>query len=135
MSETIHHITTQLTRQLQGWLDEPSETTAQIDELRSKVMKLGDTLGPEGLKATLKALQGGESQAHRERQREAADVIAAACRPLGIILDVKPPPKRIPKKRASKSEASPPQLPATAIPTSTETSEDRNGGIPQRDAP
>ncbi|NRA58770.1 MAG: hypothetical protein HRU13_11715 [Phycisphaerales bacterium] len=56
----------------------------------------------------LKGLTYAERAAERQRQHEAVLAIAELCRPLGVILDPKEPPKRKPRARGQNKTKAPP---------------------------
>lgn len=94
MSETIHQISEDLAGRLGAWLDTANDASEGLEELRSKLQALGGTIGKKAASDALKALQSSEKDIRRSRQREAADAISAALRPLGIVLVAQAPPKR-----------------------------------------
>ena len=90
----LEQIARELAQRLQTWLDTPNDASEGLDELRSKLQALGGTIGKKAAADALKALSGSEKDVRRSRQREAADTISSALRPLGIILAAQAPPKR-----------------------------------------
>ncbi len=111
----LNQIARELAERLGTWLDTPDDASKGLDELRGKLQALGGTIGKKAAADALKALQSSEKDIRRSRQREAADALAAALRPLGIVLVAQAPPKRqrvkaaaAPTTQSSKPSASPP---------------------------
>ena len=107
----LEHIASELAERLGTWLDTPNDASEGLEELRSKLQALGGTIGKKAASDALRALQSSEKDIRRSRQREAADAISAALRPLGIVLVAQAPPKRqrkaapAPKKLGSEAGA------------------------------
>lgn len=102
MEKTIEHISVAFARQLAVWLEEPSEASRGLQELRERLQDLGGTIGAPAKNEALRALSGSEKSLRASRQREAAEAIAAACREVGVILEAKAPLKRQSRKRIAK---------------------------------
>lgn len=96
MAADLNNILDRFTTELQSWLDSPSDTSTQIAAMKKQIEGLKGEIGAEPLKAALKALEDGDRQVRRQRQKQAAEAIAAALKPLGIRLAHKPAgkPKR-----------------------------------------
>ena len=97
MDTALKQILDRFTTELQGWLDQPSEASGKIDALRSQIEALKGELGADGLSDAIKALGTADKSAQRGKQRQASEGIAAVCKPLGINLEAKAPPKRKPR--------------------------------------
>lgn len=104
MDPRLQQILDRFTSELKAWLDSPSEASGKIDAVRAEIESLKGELGATGLSGALKALDTADKTVKRERQRQASHAISAACKPLGISLEAKAPPKR--KPRTSKSKPS-----------------------------
>ena len=109
MEADLRAMIERLTTDLESWLDRPSEASSKIARLRGELAGLGDALKGEGRKAAMKALDDAESEAKRQRQKEAAEAIAELCRPLGVRLEARDGPKRPGRKAGSKSASKPGQ--------------------------
>ena len=135
MPETIQDITADLVRRLGGWLEQPDEASAGLQELRERLDALKGTLGGAATSEALRALSGSEKSIRASRQREAANAIAAAVRELGVNLEAKAPLKRAPRKKAAAKPPAEtaPQTPAPvgeggpSNPPASETPRERSG--------
>lgn len=117
MDTELKQLIGKMTGDLQAWLDKPSPAARKIDHLRDQLGELKAELGAGVLGDTLKQLEKAEAEAGRLRQREAAEAIAELCRPLGVTLEAKEPPKRKTKTRQSpKKRTSPPPSPHDGSP-------------------
>ena len=135
MSETIDQIASDLRSRVEGWLNAPDEASAGLDELRERLQALGATIGTSAKNDALRALAGSEKDIRRSRQREAADTIAAALRPLGVVLVAQAPPKRQRKVKPHAEPTAPkneePRAPTTQASSSDEgapVGESKKGG-------
>lgn len=79
---------------VEAWLDSPSETSAKIAEMKQQIAALKSELAAEPLNAAIKALEDSDKQIRRHRQKQAADAIAVALKPLGVMLEPKSATKR-----------------------------------------
>lgn len=100
MDQQLRDLITRFTGELRTWLDRPSEATKQLETLRSQIETLKGQLRGQGMAEMRKGLQTAEKSAQRLKQRQAAEAIATLCKPLGVILEPKEPPRRktTPKK-------------------------------------
>lgn len=105
MDNDLRTIVENMTTELQPWLNRPSATTKKIALMREQMSELDGALKTDGLKTALKALDEAESEAKRARMKQAAEAISELCRPLGIRLEAKDPPKRPGRKPGSKTKA------------------------------
>lgn len=106
MTETIQTIAADLTRRVGEWASQPDEATAGLTELRERLDALRGAIGGGAASEALKALSGSEKAIQDSRKKEAATVIAASLRELGIRLDPGAPLKRVrraPAKPAPKA--------------------------------
>lgn len=94
MDDALRQIIVRMTGELRAWLDQPSEATLKIDRVRAEIEGLKEQLKAGGLTASLKTLAGATREARRGKQREAAEAIAELCRPLGVVLVAREPPKQ-----------------------------------------
>jgi len=107
MPETIQTIAADLTRRVGEWVSQPDEATAGLTELRERLDALRGAIGGGAASEALKALSGSEKAIQDSRKKEAATVIAAALRELGIRVEPGAPLKRIPRKKASQPRSAP----------------------------
>ncbi len=107
MDNDLRTIVEKMTKELQPWLDRPSETTEKIARMRQQMGELDGALKADGLRTAMKALDEAESEAKRARMKEAAEAITELCRPLGVRLDARDAPKRSGRKPGSKKTAAP----------------------------
>lgn len=99
--ETLKKLLDNLNKNLSAWLEAPSPASQKLSELKAGAAELKATLGPKAVADLMKPFERAEAQAKRVRQREAADAVAAALKPLGVILEAKEPPQRVRRKAVS----------------------------------
>lgn len=87
-------ITEELAARVRELLEQPSEASQSLKELRSRLDVLAPQIGRKAASTALRALEKSDAQIKRVRQREMADAIARALKPLGVILTPGEPPKR-----------------------------------------
>ena len=125
----IDQISSDLHDDVEGWLNAPDEASAGLQELRERLQTLAGTIGAGAKNDALRALAGSEKDIRRSRQRAAADAIAAALRPLGVILLPGAPPKR---QRKAKPKAVDPTIKNTETPAARVSCE--GGDIPPQNS-
>ena len=94
----IEQIAAELRQRLETWLDTPDETTEGVQELRERLKALKATIGAKAASELLKSLRGADQNARRAKCRTAADAIAAATRPLNVVLEARAPLQRQKRK-------------------------------------
>ncbi|MEL7484348.1 MAG: hypothetical protein AAFN41_08325 [Planctomycetota bacterium] len=99
MDDQLRSILERMTTELTGWLEQPGEASKKLAALRTQIGELKGEIGADGLADALKGLEQAEKTAARQRQHQAAIAIAELCKPLGVILEAKEPPKRRPRTR------------------------------------
>lgn len=130
----IEQIAAELRQQLETWLNTPDEASRGLEALRERLQALGATIGTGAKRDALKALAGSEKDIQRSRQRQAADCLAAAVRPLGVVLVAQAPPKRMRKAKAGApapaTQGSPsPSDPRETVEPSAEATPGDGGGL------
>ena len=100
MDTKLRQLIQRFTSDLESWLAEPSEAETKLNALRSQIEDLKSELRADGLADVLKGLETAAKGADRQKQRQAADAIAELCKPLGVILEAREPPKRKPRSKA-----------------------------------
>lgn len=100
MDDTLRQSIERFTTELASWLEQPGEASKELAAIRSRIEGLKGQLSGQGLNEMLKGLSDAERVAERQRQHEAALAIAELCRPFGVVLDPKAPPKRKPRARS-----------------------------------
>lgn len=105
MDAELKSIVGRLTQDLTTWLEKPGPTDAKIERLKDELAGLKAELGAGMLGNAMKDLERASAQAKRGRQRTAAEAIAELCRPLGVMLEAKEPPKRMPRSKGTKAAA------------------------------
>lgn len=123
MPESIQTIATDFTRRVGKWLSQPDEASTGLTELRDRLEALRGTIGSAAASEALKSLQGAERTIQTSRQKEAATVIAASLRELGIRVEPGAPLKRTPRKKAAKP-AAPQEAEQASAPSMGEGSSD-----------
>jgi len=103
MATDLSPILERFAKELEIWLDAPSETSGRIDTLRKEMEQLRGELGAENINTALKAFDDADKQLKRQRQKHAAEAIADALRPLGVRLKVESPLKKQRRRRASEA--------------------------------
>ena len=104
MEDTLSPIVERFARELEAWIESPSESSGQIEALRSQIEGLKGTLSGEALKTMQKALKDAEAGVKKQRQKSAGQAIASRMRELGIRLEAGAPMKRRgPRKKAAAS--------------------------------
>lgn len=101
----LEQIATELRQRLETWLDTPDETTEGVQELRERLDALKATIGAKAASEALRSLRGADQNARRAKCRAAADAIAAATRPLNIVLEARAPLQRQKRKPSSAKPA------------------------------
>jgi hypothetical protein len=124
MDHELKTIVGRLTHELQAWLDKPGPADAKIERVRAELAGLKTELGTGVLGSAMKDLEKASTEARRGRQRQAAEAIAELCRPLGVVVEAKEPPKRKPRSTKGKAGPKAKAAPATASP-------DAGGGSPE----
>lgn len=128
----LEQISTELHQRLETWLKTPDEASRGLEELRERLQALGASLGTGAKKDALRALAGSEKDIQRSRQREAAEAIAAALRPLGVVLVAQAPPKRMRKAKAEAPAPTTQGSPPSTLHESVEPSRPPGGGLLRR---
>ena len=108
MSDTLDQLLADLVPRVESFINSPNEASRGLEELRERLQALGGSIGAGAKNDALKALAGSERDIKRARQREAADAIAAAMRPLGVILVAQAPPQRQRRKAKLVAETAAP---------------------------
>lgn len=119
MATDLNNILERFAAELQNWLASPSETSGKIAAMKKQIEALKGEVAAEPLNAAIKALEESDKQVRRQRQKQAADAIAAAMKPLGVMLVAKAPPK---KQRGKSSTAGTSSFTSTTHSESTSTS-------------
>ncbi len=102
MNQGLEALATTLKGELRAWFDQPNEVSIRLQELQEQIDAMKGVIGARAASDASRALSGSKRTIQANRQREAADVIAAACREFGVILDAKAPLKRTPRKKGKK---------------------------------
>ena len=107
-------ITSCLVRDLEAWLNSPSEASQDVQSLKERLEDLKGALGAKAVSSALKSLRHADRNLLRSRQREAAVSLVEACKRLGIPLVAGTPPKR--RRKSAKPAPAPTKLgsPASA---------------------
>ena len=103
MDEKLKSIIQQFGKELESWLKEPGQASATIEQIRAQLGELKGQLRGQGLRDMVKGLDEAEKASRRDRQHEAAVAIANACKPLGVVLEPKAPPKRQKRRQDPRS--------------------------------
>jgi len=103
MDEELKDILTRFTNDLQGWLNKPSSMSEKITQLEADAASLSGVLASGALAKIKKELAQAQTQATREKLREAAKAIAEVSREKGVILTPGEPLKR--RRRKNKPPA------------------------------
>ena len=122
----IDQIASGLQSQVGSWLNDEDESSRGVIATRDDIEKLPISLAAK--RGALKALEGAEKDIRRSRQRAAADAIAAALRPLGVVLVAQAPPKRQRKAKA-RTEPEAPQTEEPRAPRTQASSEDEAASV------
>ncbi|UYV12395.1 MAG: hypothetical protein NCW75_13985 [Phycisphaera sp.] len=109
MDDTLRQSIERFTAELASWLEQPGEASKELAAIRFRIDTLKGQLSGPGLNEMLKGLADAERAAERQRQHEAALAIAELCRPLGVVLEPKEPPKRKPRARSQNKPTAQPR--------------------------
>ncbi len=104
MEDTLGPIIERFAVELGAWLESPSESSGQIEALRSQIDGLKGTLSGVALRTMQKALADAEAGVKKQRQKSAGEAIASSMRGLGIRLEAGAPmQRRVPNKKQAAS--------------------------------
>lgn len=102
MTHDLDRILGRFSGELAEWLEQPTEATARIAELRGQVESLVTEIEGGSLDEALKAFSAAESQVGEQRRRTAAAAIIEACAKIGISLHAHSPFAPGKRKRRAK---------------------------------
>ena len=97
---TLDQTVQDLAARLEAHLEEPSDDSRDLEAVTSQLQGLGRAIGKKAVSDALRALEGSRRTLLRSRQKEIANALVAALRPLGIPLESGTPSRRQRKRSA-----------------------------------